>query len=742
MGTTAGDGAMTDVVRGVRAWLAVGLCALGVSASLLALSYLLAPGRWLPLGAVATLALGAVLGAVRATTRAWWAPTVVGALASTVALLVLYGSPPGRLQLLPDTESVARLGDLVRAGLQAADTSRPPAEPTVPLELIVVGGALLVMLAADLIASGLGAPAWSGLALLALWIPSIVIGRPASTPAFVGAALAYLLLLAVTAAPATPSRRRPTVDERRRRATAAGAISVGVIVVTLVVGPLGTVLPGWSTVRLPEVGSATGGSLQLADDLDMRQSLGTRSSEVVLSYRADPALAGPLRVFTLRDYDGETWSRDTEETVGLPEVEPGAVLWPSRDLTPEPPGEGEPATTRLDVRLEGLRENRLPVPVMPRSVLLDDRLTYDSRRDEVVRTGPTRPGMEYSMEVQLLNLTDDTLRASGENDPRDVAQYLALPQTSRIDDVQRAALDITAGVSGRYEQALELQNYFRSTENFTYTTDVDPARSDDAVWDFLGSRTGYCVQFATAMTVMARTLDIPARLAVGFLPGTRAESGEYVVTGRESHAWPELYFPDAGWIRFEPTPRVQSGAPPIWADPFAGTSSTPFVEPEPTGAAGDLGPLPSTAPQQGTTTASPTDTTPGYLLPVGIAAGVLVLAAVAYLVRRRLTVAEELRPEAAWAHLRKRLATSGIEWTDAHTTRQAAELVATEIESRRGSPMTPAARRSLTDLARAVEDHRYAVTPRVWQHVELEQRVADVLREVAAATPAGSRRKG
>src|SRR3712207_4632531 len=139
--------------------------------------------------------------------------------------------------------------------------------------------------------------------------------------------------------------------------------------------------------------------------------------------------------------------------------------------------------------------------------------------------------MRYSVEVQLLALTDDTLRASSDEDPRDVAQYLALPETSRIDDIRQAALEVTAGQSDRYDQALALQSYFRSTQNFTYTSDVDPARSDDAVWDFLGSRTGYCVQFATAMTIMARTLDIPARLAVGFLPGSPTETGEYVVTG-------------------------------------------------------------------------------------------------------------------------------------------------------------------------------------------------------------------
>ncbi|WNB87551.1 transglutaminase domain-containing protein [Cellulomonas sp. ATA003] len=287
-----------------------------------------------------------------------------------------------------------------------------------------------------------------------------------------------------------------------------------------------------------------------------------------------------------------------------------------------------------------------------------------------------------------------------------------------------------------------MQSWFRSTQNFTYATDVETARSDDAVWDFIGTRTGYCVQFATAMTVMARTLGIPARLAVGFLPGTPDDTGRFVVTGRDSHAWPELYFPDAGWIRFEPTPAVQTGAPPRWADPFANVDLTDPELAEPGAPEPGTVPLPSTAPVPAPGTTVGTEDDGSGLVPVGVGAAVLLLLVGAGVVvlRRRLAGADELRPEAAWAHLRRRLATADITWSDAQTPRQAAAHVQAEVEARRDGPMDPEARTALLELARAVEDHRYALAPRTWEHAALEQRVATVLRDVARLTAAGSRR--
>ncbi|MFB6151211.1 MAG: DUF4129 domain-containing transglutaminase family protein, partial [Haloarculaceae archaeon] len=65
---------------------------------------------------------------------------------------------------------------------------------------------------------------------------------------------------------------------------------------------------------------------------------------------------------------------------------------------------------------------------------------------------------------------------------------------------------------------------------------------------------GYCTYYATTMVTMLRTQDIPARFVVGYTPGERVDRDEWVVRGYNAHAWVEVYFPDVGWVRFDPTP--------------------------------------------------------------------------------------------------------------------------------------------------------------------------------------------
>ena len=61
--------------------------------------------------------------------------------------------------------------------------------------------------------------------------------------------------------------------------------------------------------------------------------------------------------------------------------------------------------------------------------------------------------------------------------------------------------------------------------------------------------------YASAMITMLRSLGIPARLVVGFAPGTKdAQRGGWLVRAENYHAWPEVYFPGHGWVEFEPTP--------------------------------------------------------------------------------------------------------------------------------------------------------------------------------------------
>lgn len=729
---------MTEVPRGLRTWVAGGLCALTVCASLGSLTELISPGRWLPVAAISVVVLAAVLAGVRAVTRSWWVPTFVGLVAVGFGVLAAYASPPGRFQALPSTGSLARLGDAIRAGLAYTDVSRPPVDPTAPLELLVVGGALLALLVVEHLALGLAVPAWSGLVLLALWTPAIVLGHGAGGWAFAGTGAAYVLLLALTTAPPPRSGGARGRGDGTRRAGAALAGAATVTVAAIVLGPVAGAAPGWSTIRLPALGSASAGSLRLAQDLNIRESLGARSNEVELVYRADPVPVGPLRVFTLRDFDGENWSRDSR---ARSLAQDDALLWPARDLANRPAGEAEPTQSDVRVRIEGLREQRLPVPVMPRTVDANGRWSYDADRDEVVRVGVTRPGMVYSLRVELLELTAAGLRESGADYPTDMAQYLVVPRTSRTGDVGAAAAEVTSDATTRYDKALALQSYLRSPQNFTYSTEVPAGRTDDAIWDFLRSRRGYCVQFATAMTVMARTLGIPARLAVGFLPGSIDNTGARVVTGRDSHAWPELYFPRAGWVRFEPTPAVQSGALPRWADPTAGSGPVPAQEPNPEGLGAVPSAVPTQVPQAGP--ATPADGSNLRLtIGVGSAVAILLLAATLWFVRRqRSTRAVGLSSELAWAHLRARLGAAGITWGDSRTPQQVVTLVAADLMRRNGAPMRTEAETALRELALAVQEDRYAPNPRTWAHGELDHRVGVVLREITSpvqvAVPSG-----
>jgi hypothetical protein len=131
-----------------------------------------------------------------------------------------------------------------------------------------------------------------------------------------------------------------------------------------------------------------------------------------------------------------------------------------------------------------------------------------------------------------------------------------------------------------------IQEWLRSDLRFTYSLTLTPAPGTtplDPISQFLETRTGYCVQFASAMIMMSRAKGIPARMAIGFLPGAQQQSGEYVVSSDDAHAWPELYFPGAGWVRFEPTPSVRTGNAPTWTLPV----TAPATPEAPDTAAGD-----------------------------------------------------------------------------------------------------------------------------------------------------------
>ena len=727
--------------RGWRSPVATTVVALATVTALGALSGLLAGGPWPWHAGIAVALTALVVGGVRSLTRSAWLPSLVGLVVAAYALLAWYATPPGGNPLLVGPGTVERAGQLLAQAAQLIETSVVPLTVWPPVEAVLVGAAVLVFLAADLLAVGCGMPALTGLAYLAVWTPSVVLGFPGSTWALAGTGFAYLVLLAL----AQPSVAR---DRTGRRAGIVVVGAAGLVALTLAAGPVVAAVPAWSWLDLPDVGTGAVGPVRLADDLDLRDSLRQQSDQVVLRYtveavgdddRGPSATAGnvgPLRSFTLRDFDGRGWERDP--TAELTEWDPDGLLASDPALVGAPPDDDRGTLAQVDVQVGALREQRLPVSTFPRTVDIDGAWSYDVARDEVVGRERTDVDTRYAMTVEIPDLTPEMLRSASGDRPGDLDPYLAVPGTDHEADLRAVAAEVTEGATTPYDQALALQTYFRDSTRFRYDTTVDAASSDDAVWDFLESRRGYCVQFATAMTVLARTLDIPARLGVGFLPGDLGSDRVYRVTGADAHAWPELYFPGTGWVRFEPTPAVQTGPPPSWSNPFR--AAAPTASPSAAPAQPSLAPTPgattSTAPAGSGDTGGGDDTGSGSgpVVLVGVVlAGLATTAAALALLRRRRGTGGVLSSEVAWRRLRDRLRRAGITWSDSRTPRQVVETVRTQVEARRGRPLTPDADRALVALATAVEQDRYAPHPVEHDAAELQGWVAAVLTDVSAS---------
>src|SRR5690606_524884 len=122
-------------------------------------------------------------------------------------------------------------------------------------------------------------------------------------------------------------------------------------------------------------------------------------------------------------------------------------------------------------------------------------------------------------------------------------------------EVVRLAREVTADAATPFDRAQALQEWFTDPANgFTYSLSVPQGNSGDLLVDFLEQRQGYCEQYASAMAVMLRSLDIPARVAIGFTQGTPDGAGGWTVTSHDAHAWVEVRFDQHGWVRFDPTP--------------------------------------------------------------------------------------------------------------------------------------------------------------------------------------------
>ncbi len=158
-------------------------------------------------------------------------------------------------------------------------------------------------------------------------------------------------------------------------------------------------------------------------------------------------------------------------------------------------------------------------------------------------------------------------------DPNVLRTYLQKPNLDGR--ILQLAKHITAGSKSMYDMAVALEDYLRS--NYRYNTNVNlPPGQEGAYWFLFNSgNQGYCNYFATAMTMMARDLGMPARVVAGYASGKYdGKTRQQVIRGSDAHAWTQIYFAGYGWVNFEP-----SASFPAFARPLHSPTGAPTITP-------------------------------------------------------------------------------------------------------------------------------------------------------------------
>ncbi len=159
----------------------------------------------------------------------------------------------------------------------------------------------------------------------------------------------------------------------------------------------------------------------------------------------------------------------------------------------------------------------------------------------------------------------DLENASADYPPEVVDKFLQIPPEFSP-RVRGLAQELTAASVTPYEKAKAIETYLR-TLPYDDAIAAPPAGVDPLEYFLFDIKRGYCDYYATAMAMMLRTVGVPARTASGYAEGLfDEESQSYFITQRDAHTWVEVFFPEYGWIEFEPT----AGESPLDRQPTEG----------------------------------------------------------------------------------------------------------------------------------------------------------------------------
>ena len=566
------------------------------------------------------IAAGAVIAvaATGALTRLRTLPVSVCLAAGLVGLLLylnlIFEVRHSLLLVIPTPGSLSRLWHLAGTGLHDANRYAPPAPDRPGLLLLAAGGVGIIAVLTDLIAVRLRSTALAGLPLLVLFTVPVTMNAPHSQLAtvlvFCLSGAGYLAMLSAdgrerirvwgrlvslwrsaprygrapggafdgTGSDGTGSdgrgldlrgERRPGPDTR---ALAAAGRRVGLASIVLALcAPL--IVPGLHASKLFSSGPGIGGtggdgggqSLTLPSALNQAvaqlhesqpRALFTYSTNATQSQQANDAEY--FRQYVFDSLGDKGWQPDD---------------WAARSVPvssiPGPPGLSgltTPQTIRTivragkDFRTPGRQPTFLPLPYPAIQVTAPGKWLVDPDR-MVYSTSDSIADQTYSVTSMVVDPSQAQLQAvPGLVRTAELAPDLQLPPAYRTSALKKLAASNTAGQTTEFAKVNALATWL-SGPQFTYSLASAQLSSAQSLVNFLTKgKSGFCVQYAYAMTVLTRLLGIPARFIVGYTAGTRQKDGSYVVKNTDSHAWTEVYFPSMGWIRFEPTPAGQGTA--------------------------------------------------------------------------------------------------------------------------------------------------------------------------------------
>jgi len=160
----------------------------------------------------------------------------------------------------------------------------------------------------------------------------------------------------------------------------------------------------------------------------------------------------------------------------------------------------------------------------------------------------------YTIKSALAEPTIANMRQAGTEYPDWVVErYLQLPKDFP-ESIRELVAELSLNQETPYDIAFAITSYLRAEIFYDEEIPSPPRDQDPIEWFLFTWKRGFCNYSASANVVMLRAVGIPARLAVGFAQGDRDEQGDFLIQQSDAHTWPEVYFPDLGWVEFEPTP--------------------------------------------------------------------------------------------------------------------------------------------------------------------------------------------